>query len=69
MGALIWALSIAPALREGLAKNQQEIARRAADQIDHFIESRVSELSAAVQIGTLREVDRERRREALQQVL
>jgi signal transduction histidine kinase len=69
MGALIWALSIAPALLEGVAKNQQEIARRAADQIDHFIETRVGELTAAAQIGTLRQADKDRRRESLQQVL
>lgn len=69
MGALIWALNIAPALLVGVAKNQQEIARRAADQIDHFIGDRVGELTAAVQIGNLREADEGRQKEALHQVL
>lgn len=69
IGALIWVFSIAPALLLGVAKHQQEIARRAADQIDHFIETRVGELTAAVQIAALREADNDRRKEALQQVL
>jgi signal transduction histidine kinase len=69
MGALIWVFSIAPALLDGVAKNQQEIARRAADQIDHFIGHRVGELTAAVQIGNLRAADKGRQKEALHQVL
>lgn len=69
MEALIWKLSIAPALWLGIARHQQEIARRAADQIDHFIADRVAGLTAAIHIGDLRGADRSRQRQALQQVL
>lgn len=69
IGALIWAFSVEPALSLGVAKHQEEIARRAADQIDHFIQARIGGLVAAVQVGDLSVGNGGHRKESLNRIL
>jgi len=65
----VWEFTIEPALWMGVAKNQQEIARRAADQIDNFIDQEIEGLTKAVQISSLWDADKERRKETLYRIL
>jgi HAMP domain-containing protein len=53
MAVVIWRVGIAPALQLALMEKQQEIARRASEQIDNFLEQRISELKAAIRFGFL----------------
>jgi len=69
ISALVWEFTIEPALWMGVAKNQQEIARRAADQIDNFIDQEIEGLTKAVQISSLWDADKERRKETLYRIL
>ncbi len=69
IGALIWSFSIEPALTLGVAKRQEETARRAADQIDHFIQARIDGLVEAVQVGDLAIGNGGHRKEALNRIL
>ncbi len=69
ISALVWEFTIEPALWMGVAKNQQEIARRAADQIDNFIDQEIEGLTKAVQISSLWDADKERRKETLYRML
>jgi hypothetical protein len=67
--AVAWQLAIEPALRDGVARSQLEVARRAADQIGHFLDHRVGELSAAAEIGRLWEGPPDRQRKVLYRLL
>lgn len=67
--AAMWRLSVEPALRRGVAATQREVARRAAEQIDEFIASRIAELEAAVELGRFWEERRDRQRQALYRLL
>jgi PAS domain S-box-containing protein len=67
--AVAWQLAIEPALRDGVARSQLEVARRAADQIEHFLDRRVGELSAAAEMGRLWEGPPDRQREVLYRLL
>src|SRR5262245_61122030 len=53
MAVIIWRLGIGPALRLALIEKQQEIAHRASEQIDHFLDQRISELQTAIKFGLL----------------
>src|SRR5262245_50783057 len=50
---MVWHVSIAPALRDAVGQHQLEVARRAADLIDEFMDRRVDELRRTSQIGRL----------------
>ena len=67
--AAVWRFSFEPALKMDVAKNQQEIARRAADQIREFIEGRIEELLTVVQIGRFWKMEKDTQREALYQLM
>ena len=69
IAAIVWRLSIEPAWRMEVAKNQSEVARRAADQIDEFLEHRIAELLMAAEIGRFWENERNRQKEALYRLL
>ena len=66
---VVWRLTVEPALRLGVVIHHQEIARRAADQIDEFIENRVSELTAAVELGRFWREQTQSQREILYRLL
>jgi signal transduction histidine kinase len=53
MAVVIWRVGIAPALQLALMEKQRETAKRASEQIDHFLEQRITELKTAVQFGAL----------------
>ncbi len=65
----VWTYSIEPALRDNVAKAQREVAQRAADLIDDFIEEKITELRAAAQIGHLWTGAHDHRRESLYQLM
>jgi hypothetical protein len=67
--ATAWYAAIRPALRHGVATTQAEIARRAADHINDFLEQRIGELRAAAEIGRFWEAHPGRQREALYRLL
>ncbi len=67
--AAVWRFSAVPALQVGVARSQQEIARRAADQIEQFVTDRVQGLVAASQIGRLWEMNKEAQKEAVYRLL
>ncbi|MGH7774348.1 MAG: GAF domain-containing protein [Candidatus Binatia bacterium] len=69
IGAAVWHFSIEPALRMEVARNHQEVARRAADQIQEFIEGRVEELLTVAQIGRFWEMEKQTQREALYRLM
>jgi signal transduction histidine kinase/putative methionine-R-sulfoxide reductase with GAF domain/HAMP domain-containing protein len=69
ISALVWEFTIEPAMWMEVAKNQQVIAGRAADQIDNFLDQKIDELDGAVQIGSLWNADKERRQETLYRIL
>jgi signal transduction histidine kinase len=64
----MWRFTVVPALRMGVARQQQEVARRAADQIEQFIDGRVEELITAAQIGRLWEMKKESQKDTLYQL-
>ncbi|MBI4489193.1 MAG: GAF domain-containing protein [Deltaproteobacteria bacterium] len=65
IAAIVWRLSIEPAWRMEVARNQSEVARRVADQIDEFLEHRIAELLMAAEIGRFWEHERNRQKETL----
>jgi len=65
----LWEFNIEPALRLNVAKNQREVAIRAADLIAEFIDEKILDLTAAVQIGRLWQDSNEHRTESLYQLL
>lgn len=69
IGAGIWELSVEPALRAGVERTRQEIARRSAEQIESFIQQRIGELVAAANFGRFWEERPHRQREILRQLL
>jgi signal transduction histidine kinase len=50
---IIWRASIEPALRVALAEKQQEIANRASQKISSFLDQKMAELRAAIEVGAL----------------
>ena len=66
---LVWEVSIAPAIREGVGRHQLEVARRAADLIDQFMDRRIDELARTIELGGLREEAPARQARALARVL
>lgn len=69
MAVVIWRLGIVPALRLALIEKQQEIARRASEQIDNFLEQRISELQSAIKFGLLSRAAGLRQKEELAKLL
>ncbi|MBI2218887.1 MAG: HAMP domain-containing protein [Candidatus Rokubacteria bacterium] len=69
IAATVWRLSIEPALRLGIARERLQIARRAADQIEQFLERRIAELVEAAELSLLWAEDPRRRRETLVRLL
>jgi signal transduction histidine kinase len=66
---LVWEASIAPALRDAAGRHQLEVARRAADLIDEFIDRRVGELTRTLRIGLLPAETPDRQALALRRML
>ncbi|MBI3057785.1 MAG: HAMP domain-containing protein, partial [Deltaproteobacteria bacterium] len=69
IAAIVWRLSIEPAWRMEVARNQSEVAGRVADQIDEFLDHRIAELLMAAEIGRFWENERNRQKEALYRLL
>jgi PAS domain S-box-containing protein len=69
LGAALWAFALRPALTAGVARTQQEIADRAANRIEAFMDQRLAELVGAVEFGLFWEGRRERQREILRYLL
>lgn len=69
IAVVIWLWIIKPALKQGVVKQQQEVARRIADQIDEFLKHRISELSAAAEIGRFWEMKKDLQKEALYRLM
>lgn len=69
VATLAWKISIAPALRDAAGRHQLEVARRAADLIDQFIDRRIDELTRTAHIGRLWEETPERQTLALRRML
>jgi signal transduction histidine kinase/CheY-like chemotaxis protein len=67
--AMVWRFTVEPRLRLDIAENQQEVAKRAADQIDAFIERRIDELIAATELGRFWREHTESQQEVLQRLL
>jgi signal transduction histidine kinase len=65
----VWRFSVVPALQLGVARGQQETARRAADQIEHFVNNRVQGLVTASQVSRFWEMDKEAQKEGLYRLL
>lgn len=66
---LVWLWVIEPAVKLGVAKQQQEVARRIADQIDEFLKVRITELSATAEIGRFWEMKKNLQKEALYRLM
>jgi hypothetical protein len=49
--AIVWELTVELRLQLDVAEMQQEVARRAADQIEAFMARRIDELIAATELG------------------
>jgi signal transduction histidine kinase len=69
MLAIVWRLTLEPALRLGVARSHQQVARRAADQIEEFLDRRIGELTAATEIGRLWEPAPDGHKETLYRLL
>jgi signal transduction histidine kinase/putative methionine-R-sulfoxide reductase with GAF domain/HAMP domain-containing protein len=66
---VVWRFGIEPSLRMGVAKEQQQLAQRIADQIDEFLDKRIGELLMAVEIGRFWENEKNRQKGALYRLL
>jgi hypothetical protein len=66
----LWHLRIEPALRKGIVERQSELAHRAANQIDHFLEERVQRLYTVAEIGRFWELrhENEKQKQILQRL-
>jgi GAF domain-containing protein len=64
-----WHFIVMPALQAGVARHQQQIALRAADQIEQFVENKIRSLTAVTQIGDFWDANREHQKVALYQLL
>ncbi|MBI3028087.1 MAG: HAMP domain-containing protein [Candidatus Rokubacteria bacterium] len=51
--SIVWRLTVEPALRQAVAAHHQEVAGRAADQIQEFMDHQIAELTAATELGRL----------------
>ncbi len=65
----VWRLSIEPALRIGVARQQKEVAQRAADQIGDFLEDRIKGLLAVAELARFWETGVEDRERALEHLM
>jgi signal transduction histidine kinase len=67
--ALAWRLTVEPRLRLDAAEIQREVATRAADQIEAFIEHRINELSATLELSRFWREPTDGRKEVLRRLL
>jgi len=65
----VWRLTVEPALRMGVARQQKEIAQRAAGEIGEFIEHRVQEIIAVGEIGRFWEMRPENQKQTLYRLM
>ena len=65
----VWRLSIEPALRIGVARQQKEVAQRAADQIGNFLEERIKGLATVAELARLGEMGTANRERALERLM
>jgi ClpP class serine protease len=65
----VWRLGMEPALRTDVARQQREIAQRAADQIETFLQGRVQELSVTAEIGRFWEMQAAEQKQALYRLM
>jgi signal transduction histidine kinase/DNA-binding response OmpR family regulator len=67
--AIVWRFTVEPRLRLDMAEIQREVATRAADQIEAFIERHIDELIAATELGRFWREHPEGQKEVLQRLL
>jgi signal transduction histidine kinase len=67
--AVVWRLTVEPRFRLDVAEIQQEVARRAADQIDAFIEHHLDTLKATIELSRFWRESNEGRKEVLRRLL
>lgn len=66
---MVWHLTVEPRFRLDVAEIQQEVARRAADQIDAFIEHHLDTLKATIELSRFWRESTEGRKEVLRRLL